>query len=262
MTTSPATTPDKDANGAPVYKPGEIDFDTLDDTPEDYRRMLRTLIGKQYVGEIAACEMFSRAVYHLPEPRNKAALVHTANEEAEHVEMMDDLARKVGLDVDAWLERRRPGGTHFLGSEEDVKDWIEVSVFKHMIDRCGRVWLWSMRNTSFKPYGDVIKPILQDEARHGQDGAEEVVRLCESGHREAVQERVDYWFPRGMQLLGKPGSEGNRIAHHYGLKLHDSDEEMAKWIGELKPAFETADITLPGPDAVREHGVDLGDASW
>jgi len=125
----------------PVYQPGEIDFDGLDDTPEDYRRMLRTLIGKQYVGEIAACEMFARAAYYLPDPGRKAALVHTANEEAEHVEMMDELARKVGLDVDAWLARRRPGGTHFLGSEDDVKDWIEVSVFKHMIDRCGRVWL-------------------------------------------------------------------------------------------------------------------------
>ena len=77
-----------------------------------------------------------------------------------------------------------------------------------------------------------------------------------------MQERVDYWFPRGMQLLGKPGSEGNRIAHHYGLKLHDSDEEMAKWIGELKPAFEKADVTIPGPDKVREHGVDLADVSW
>ena len=246
----------------PVYQPGEIDFDGLDDTPEDYRRMLRTLIGKQYVGEIAACEMFARAAYYLPDPGRKAALVHTANEEAEHVEMMDELARKVGLDVDAWLARRRPGGTHFLGSEDDVKDWIEVSVFKHMIDRCGRVWLWSMRNSSFGPYADVIGPILRDEARHGQDGAEEVVRLCESGHREAVQERVDYWFPRGMQLLGKPGSEGNRIAHHYGLKLHDSDEEMAKWIGEIKPPFENAGISLPEPDQVREHGVDLADVSW
>jgi 1,2-phenylacetyl-CoA epoxidase catalytic subunit len=262
MSTSPEAKPQEDANGAPVYKPGEIDFDTLDDTPEDYRKMLRTLIGKQYVGEIAACEMFSRAVFHLPDPRHKAALVHTANEEAEHVEMMDELARKVGLDVDGWLERRRPAGSHFLGSTEDVTDWLEVSVFKHMIDRCGRVWLWSMRQTSFKPYADVIRPILQDEARHGQDGAEEVGRLCEAGHRDEVQERVDYWFPRGMQLLGKPGSEGNRVAHHYGLKLHDSDEEMAKWIGELKPPFETVGVSLPTPEQVRERGVDTAGVSW
>lgn len=250
----------KDEN--PLYQPEEIDFDTLDDTPEEYRKMLRTLIGKQYVGEIAACELFSRAVYHMPQPAHKAALVHTANDEAEHVEMMDDLARKVGLDVDDWLARRRPGGTHFLGHEDDVKDWVEVSVFKHMIDRCGRVWLWSMRNTSFGPYAKVISPILKDEARHGQDGAEEVIRLCETGHREQVQERVDYWFPRGMRLLGRPGSEGNRIAHHYGLKHHDSDEEMEKWIGEMKPPFEKVGISLPTPDQVRASGVDLADITW
>jgi len=249
-------------NGEPVYQPGEINFDTLDETPEDYRRMLRTLIGKQYVGEIAACEMFSRTVYNLPDPAHKAALVHTANEEAEHVEMMDALARKVGLDVDAWLARRRPGRTHFLGSEDEVTDWVEISVFKHMIDRCGRVWLWSMRNTSFGPYAEVIDPIIKDEARHGQDGAEEMTELSENGNRDRIQELVDYWFPRGMQLLGKPGSEGNRVAHHYGLKLHDSDEEMKKWVGELKPSFEKVGVSLPTPDQVREHGVDLGDMSW
>ena len=80
MSSTQESTAAEAANGKPVYKPGEIDFDTLDETPEDYRKMLRTLIGKQYIGEIAACEMFSRAVFHLPDPRHKAALVHTANE--------------------------------------------------------------------------------------------------------------------------------------------------------------------------------------
>ena len=246
----------------PVYGPGEIDFDSLDDTPEEYRKMLRTLIGKQYVGEIAACEMFSRAVYYLPDPKQKAELVHTANEEAEHVEAMHELAVNVGLDVDKWLANRRPAGKHFLGTEDDVKDWVEVTVFKHMIDRCGRVWLWSMRNSSFKPYAEVMRPILKDEARHGQDGAEEMVRLCEAGFREKVQEHVDYWFPRGMQLLGRPGSEGNRIAHQYGLKLHDSDEEMKKWVGEIRDSFEKAGISLMTAEQVKEAGVDVGDVTW
>jgi 1,2-phenylacetyl-CoA epoxidase catalytic subunit len=246
----------------PVYGPGEIDFDSLEDTPEEYRKMLRTLIGKQYIGEIAACEMFSRAVFHMPDPIHKAELVHTANEEADHVEAMHELATRAGLDVEKWLGIRRPAGAHFLGTEEDVKDWIEVTVFKHMIDRCGRIWLWSMRNTSFAPYAEVLRPILKDEARHGQEGADELNRLCETGYREQVQERVDYWFPRGQELLGRPGSEGNRISYQYGLKLHDSDEEMKKWLGEIKPPLESAGITLMTPEQVKEHGVDVAGVTW
>ena len=246
----------------PIYGPGEIDFDSLDQTPEEYRKMLRTLIGKQYIGEIAACEMFSRAVFHMPDPIHKAALVHTANEEANHVESMHELATRAGVDVAKWLGIRRPGGAHFLGTEDDVKDWLEVTVFKHLVDRCGRIWLWSMRNSSFAPYADVLRPILKDEARHGQEGADELIRLCETGHREQVQERVDYWFPRGLQLLGRPGSEGNRVSYQYGLKLHDSDEEMKKWLGEITPALEQAGITLMSPGEVKAWGVDVSDVSW
>ena len=98
----------------PIYKPGDVTFENLDETPEDYRHMLRTLVGKQLQGEIAACELFARAVHCVDEPAQKVELASTAKEEADHVAAVDDLAHAVGVDVAAALALQVVAGLAFL----------------------------------------------------------------------------------------------------------------------------------------------------
>lgn len=246
----------------PLYKPRQFDFGSWDETPDEYKKMLRVLVGKQLQGEIAACELFCRAVQYLEQPEQKVEMVETAHDEAVHVAAVEKLAKGIGVDLELVLSRRRPLARHFLGEDDEVNNWVEVCVFKHLIDRAGRVWLWTMRESSFKPYSEVLYPILRDEARHGNEGANEIIELAEKGHREQIQRYVNRWFPRAMQLLGRPRSQGNQLAHKYGLKSEDSDAEMRKYAKEIMPALKRAEINLPTPDEVRSLGVDILDVTW
>ncbi|MDH3689045.1 MAG: phenylacetate-CoA oxygenase subunit PaaI [Gammaproteobacteria bacterium] len=245
-----------------IYKPHQFDFDNWHGAPEEYKKMLCILVGKQLQGEIAACELFCRTVQYLEKPEHKVELVETAHDEAVHVAAVEKLAKQIGVDLELVLSRRRPLAMHFLGKDDEVKDWVEVCVFKHLIDRAGRIWLWTMRDSSFKPYSEVLAPILRDEARHGNEGANEIVEFSNNGKREEVQRYVNRWFPRAMRLLGRPRSQGNQIAHKYGLKTEDSDTEMRKYVKEITPALEKANIVLPTPDNVRGLGVDILDVTW
>ena len=246
----------------PVYQPYEVDFDRWDDTPEEYKGMVRYLVGRQFQGEIAACELFARTVQYLDTPHQKVELTRTAMEEAEHVRIVGELAPRIGLDVDEMMRTRRPLATWFLGDEDDIRDWTEVCVFKWLIDRAGNIWLWSMRHSSFKPYADTMVPIMRDETRHQSDGAKYVLEEVENGKREYVQDLVNKWFPRGMKLLGRPQSRGNMLAHKYGLKREDSAIEMRKYLREIMPTVQKAGLTLPSADEIRAMGIEIRDVTW
>ncbi len=246
----------------PLYQPGQITLDQWEEMPEEYRRMLRYLVRRQLEGEIAACEVFSRAVQYLDRPEHKIALCKTAVEEAEHVRIVSDLAPRIGIDVEAVMAKRRPLASWFLGDVDDVEDWTEACVFKWIVDRAGNVWLWSMRNTSFQPYAETMPPIMRDEARHQADGGKTVLKEIENGRGELVQEYLNKWFPRGMQLLGRPQSEGNILAHKFGLKHADSAVEMRKYVGEIMPTVKKGGLTLPSPEEITARGVEILDVTW
>ncbi len=246
----------------PLYQPGSISIDRWDEMPEEYRGMLRYLVRRQLEGEIAACETFSQAVQYLDRPEHKIELCKTAAEESTHIGIISDLAQKIGIDMDDLLAKRRPLASWFLGEVDDVRDWTEVCVFKWLVDRAGNIWLWSMRNTSFQPYAETMPPILRDEARHQADGAKTVLGEIENGRRELVQKYLDKWFPRGMQLLGRPQSKGNILAHKYGLKHADSAVEMRKYIREIMPTVEKGGLTLPSPEEIKARGVEILDVTW
>ncbi|MGE0799349.1 MAG: Phenylacetic acid catabolic protein [Lautropia sp.] len=246
----------------PTYGPGQITLNQWDDMPEDYRGMVRYLVGRQLQGEIAACELFARAVQYVDTPQQKVELTQTAMEEANHVQIVSELAPKIGIDMDELIRTRRPLATWFLGDVDDVKDWTELCVFKFLVDRAGNVWLWSMRDTSFKPYGDTMIPIMRDESRHQTEGARGVLAEIAHGRRELVQQYVNKWFPRAMKLLGRPQSKGNQLAHKYGLKGPDSEVEMRKYLGEIQPTITKAGLALPSPDDLRAMGIDIRSVAW
>jgi 1,2-phenylacetyl-CoA epoxidase catalytic subunit len=246
----------------PIYKTDDISFEQWDQMPEDYRSMVRYLVGRQLQGEIAACELFARTVQYVDTPKQKVMLMQTAMDEANHITIVSELAPKIGIDMDHLMKTRRPLATWFLGDDTDVKDWTELCVFKFLIDRAGNIWLWSMRDTSFKPYRDTMAPIMRDEAHHQNDGAKGVLAEVERGQRELVQKYVDKWFPRAMRLLGRPQSAGNLLAHKYGLKGPDSVVEMRKYLDEILPTLKKGGLTLPSPQAMRDIGVELLDVTW
>ncbi len=246
----------------PQYGPGEITLDRWDGMPADYKKMTRRLVGGQLAGEMAACETFGRCLQFLDDPQQYRHLAKTVLEESTHVRLLADLAPRIGIDVGEIMARRRPLATWFLGERDDVTSWTEICVFKWLIDRAGSIWLWSMRDTSFKPYRDTMGRIMADEARHQADGGRDVLLEIAKERRGEVQRLVDYWFPRAIQLLGRPESEGNRVAARLGLKHADSVVEMRKYLDEILPTVLEGGLTLPTPDDLRARGVEFGDLTW
>ena len=246
----------------PIYGPGEIGLEQWDDMPDDYKWMVRRLVGGQLTGEMAACETFGRCLQFLDRPEHYTHLSMTAMEEGNHVRILGELAPKIGIDFERLFAKRRPLATWFLGGADEVTSWTEACVFKWLIDRAGNMWLWSMRDSSFAPYRDTMGRIMADEERHQDDGAKYVLVEIAAGRKDAVQAHVDCWFPRAIQLLGRPQSEGNRLAARYGLKHADSSVEMRNYLDQIMPTVREGGLSLPSPAALRAQGIEIADVTW
>lgn len=104
--------------------------------------------------------------------------------------------------------------------------------------------------------------IMADEERHQDDGARSTLVEIDDGRKDAVQALVDKWFPRAIQLLGRPQSEGNRLAARYGLKHADSLVEMRDYIAQIMPIVTAGGLTLPTPADLRGRGIDIAELTW
>ncbi len=61
----------------------------------------------------------------------------------------------------------------------------------------------------------------------------------------AVQQALDFWFPKVNKIFGKAGTESNQRYRQFKLKQRDNHEIRIVWYDEIKPILESYGLKLP-----------------
>lgn len=248
--------------GAPIYGPSEITEETFKDTPEEYQDLVRWVVGRQLLEELSAACIFAKAapLFYREGPEKVRYCVHLAEEEVGHCRAVARILPGIGLDYSLFANHDRPYAQDFHGDPQFPQSWEDVLVFNWLAEESGRLFLWSMRDTSYAPYANVNRAIIAEEERHAEGGPTHLIRHIEENGdeaREKVQERVDEWFPKAIRLLGVPRSAKQQKFHHYGLKAEDTEEQLPLWLDAVLPYADQLGLTVPTSEDMRATGLVL-----
>ena len=252
----------------PIYGPREITEETFGATPQEYKEMLRWVVSRQLLEELSAACIFAKAASHFYRegPDKVLYCAHLAEEESEHCQVIAGILPGIGLDYSLFRDHDRPFAADFYGSEDFPRNWEDVLVFNWLAEESGRLFLWSMRESSYAPYADANQAIIEEEEAHAEGGPIHLIRHIQDNGNEArvkVQEGVDEWFAKSIRLLGDPRSEKQQKFHYYGLKKEDTDDQLPIWLGNVMPVMEQLGLRAPTPAEVRATGLNLPDGiSW
>ena len=246
----------------PIYGPREITEATFASTPDEYKDLLRWVVSRQLLEELSAACIFAKAApqFYREGPEKVLYCAHLAHEESEHCQVIARILPGIGLDDSLFKTHHRPFAEDFYGSKDFPRSWEDVLVFNWLAEESGRLFLWSMRDSSYAPYADANQAIIEEEEGHAEGGPVHLIRhLDENGDQalERVQECVDEWFPKAIRLLGSPRSDKQQKFHYYGLKKEDTDEQLPLWLGTVMPVMKQLNLKAPSPDAVRATGLTL-----
>jgi len=266
MTMSKSTTIEAAPVQEPLYGPGEITEERFDSMPNGYKDCVRSAIRRQALGEIGAGAIFARLMVRFYEDGDSDRAIfaaHLAEEEAGHCQLITAILPGIGLSKDIYETSQPRYGEIFGGTSEDLDSWEALIMFNWLAEKAGTMFLRSFRNTSYKPWYDTMKSIVEEEEGHEDSGITNVRRYLKMWpeNRPLIQTLVDKWFPISLKLLGIPGSEKQQKYHKYGLKAEDSTEQIPVWLNAVLPDMAKLKLRVPSVDELLSHGVILPDDS-
>jgi len=246
----------------PIYGPLEITEEAFGTAPQEYQDLLRWVVSRQLLEELSAACIFAKAAPHFYRegPDKVLYCAHLAEEESEHCQRIAQILPGIGLDYSLFRDHHRPFAADFYGNEDFPRNWEDVLVFNWLAEESGRLFLWSMRDSSYAPYAQANQEILEEEEQHAEGGPVHLIAHLNENGADAhgrVQDCVDEWFAKSIRLLGDPGSPKQRKFHYYGLKKEDTNDQLPIWLNTVMPVMKQLDLRAPTPDDVRATGLNL-----
>jgi ring-1,2-phenylacetyl-CoA epoxidase subunit PaaA len=234
-----------------IEKPQDVD--KLD--PE-YGDLLRRVLQIQADCEIGGPHLYYKdCLLNAPTSTDKLIVARTASEEFDHFRKMCKLAND--LDVDTTYLLKRSNTERAVEAFRDVIDtWEGYAVFGFLVDRVGRFQLEEYVGGSYQPLDKLMQPMLLEEQGHISHGQEETARMAASedkGQRERIQERVNYWYPKALDMFGTSESRRAERFMHWGLKKRHNAEARQQYIDEVTPLIEGMGLQVPDEKEGRKY---------
>jgi benzoyl-CoA 2,3-dioxygenase component B len=131
-------------------------------------------------------------------------------------------------------------GNHVLDAFNlDYDSFMDNIAFAAIIDRVGKYQLTMQKVCAYKPMADSMPPMLREEAFHLAAGVIPLRRFAERAAKgdplanmRLVQESINKWFPRGLEMFGD--ERGGQKNIQFGFKDLTNREAVAQYIEEVR----------------------------
>ena len=229
-------------------------------SPEYYEAVLNLML-MQADSELAGGIGYMPWIAQAPSINEKYAVATMVREEIGHAHAMYKLLRGIGFDVDAhvaqhdWDLRVQADniGTERLADDKRVNifyypipTWADFIMFNFCMDRGASHQLYDAEHCSYAPWNRTIKKISEEETGHLQHGDLWVRKMAEDpASRDEVQAALDRWFPRVMNIFGRPNTPKNEIYRQLGLKVRDNEEVRQAFVDDVTPKIAAWGLRLP-----------------
>jgi ring-1,2-phenylacetyl-CoA epoxidase subunit PaaA len=234
-----------------------------DEIPEEYKEALLNLMLQQADSELAGAYGYIPWIEKAPNIHEKLLVAQIVKDEVRHAFAMYKLLGELGVDVDDRIAQqdfayRLNEANADIGTERKAQDkrvnifyypietWTDFIMFNFCMDRGAGHQLEDALDSSYAPWMRAIKTIFQDEVMHMNHGDTWVTKLAaDPATRPEVQEALNKWFPRTMNIFGSPKSRKNEVYRKFGLKKRTNEEVRQAFKAEIEKKIEGTGLTLP-----------------
>ena len=234
---------------------------TSDEMSEEYRDDLVNLMTMQADSELAGAFGYIPFIAKAPGVEEKLIVANIVRDETRHAKAMYGLLRDLGVDVDSRVDehdynyrtRQEAIGTERVGTDQRVnifyypiETWADFVTFNFLMDRGAGHQLEDGLEGSYSPWANELQRIFKEELTHIRHGDMWVERLAKDpAAKVEIQDAITKWFPRVMNIFGRPGTRRNERYRRFGLKKRDNDEVRAAFVAEVKANCDAWGLTLP-----------------
>lgn len=244
---------EKLAKGGKIASPEEM--------TEEYREHLLNLMMMQADSELAGAFGYVPWIMKSPSIQETLTVAQIVKDEVRHARVMYRLLEQMGKDVQGYYDSHnfslrvtdKDIGTERVADDKRVNifyypidTWFDFIMFNFCMDRGAGHQLQDATDCSFKPWCDVMEGIFKEENMHMAHGDFWVKKLAQDPKtREGAQEALNRWFPRTMNIFGRPNSSKNKIYRSLGLKKRDNEQVRQAFALEVKQRCDEFGLEVP-----------------
>jgi ring-1,2-phenylacetyl-CoA epoxidase subunit PaaA len=230
----------------------KIERQDLEKMPSEYRELLGRVLTIQADCEIGGPHLYVQdMLMKAPSKVNQLVVARTAAEEMDHYRKIARLAGEIGVDTSFLLSI--PNQKRYLEAFRGMIDtWEDFSVFGFLIDRVGRFQLEEFLDCSYLPLQRVLPEILKEEMGHIGFGTNQTAELAAQGE-ERVQQSVNFWYVKALDMFGRSDSERSNRYCHWGLKRRSNTQARWEFKKEVDPLIINMGLSVPDPVAGRKY---------
>jgi ring-1,2-phenylacetyl-CoA epoxidase subunit PaaA len=245
-----------DINNGKTFNEGE-------DLPELYRKKLLNLLWMQGDSEYSGALGYLPWIEKAPNIKSKVLVGQIVKDEMRHASVIYRLLRGLGQDPEERVENLDLGykleedetNIGFTRAKDDyrvnifyyqIKYWEDFILFNFLMDRAAGHQLEDTLHSSYTPWKEAISGIYKEEVMHVAHGDKWVKKLAADPERkEFLQERLNLWWPRVMNVFGSSKSSTNDIYVRLGLKKRTNAQVREVFLKEIISMTDEWGLVLP-----------------
>jgi ring-1,2-phenylacetyl-CoA epoxidase subunit PaaA len=241
-------------------------FDKGDELPPLYKKNLMNLLWMQGDSEYAGALGYMPWIEKAPEVKEKVLVAQMVKDEMRHASVIYKMLRDLGEDVDKHIEETDMGykleedevNIGFKRIKNDarvnifyyqIKYWTDYILFNFLMDRAAGHQLEDTLHSSYVPWKKGIEGIYKEEVMHLTHGDIWVKKLSKDPEQKAfLQERLNLWWPRVMNVFGRTIGGANDIYVRLGLKNRTNTEVRDVFVAEIQEMCDKCGLTITAWD--------------
>lgn len=238
-------------------------FDKGEELPPVYRKHLMNLLWMQGDSEYSGALGYMPWIEKAPDVKEKVLVAQITKDEMRHSQVIYKMLRDLGEDPEAHIEKTDMGwkleedevNIGFKRIKDDfrvnifyyqIKYWEDFILFNFLMDRAAGHQLEDTLHSSYLPWKKGIEGIYKEEVFHVTHGDTNIKKLCQDPEKRAfVQERLNLWWPRVMNVFGKTIGGSNEIYVKLGLKQRTNKEVREVFVKEIKDLCDQVGLVVP-----------------
>ena len=246
-----------------IRRGGKIE--AADWMPEDYRKLLLKFIQMHGVSEIMGAFPEKEWVPKAPTLRRKLGIMAKVQDEVGHGQLLlrvaEDLGEPLGVTRDQLITDIFTGRTKFHNVFHMASPtWADAGVIGWLVDGAAILSQAALLDTSYAPYGRVLKRICAEESFHMQHGESIVLSLAEGTtlQRQMLQDSVNRWWESLMFFFGPPEvSNSARKMMEYRIREKSNEELRQRFLSRYVPRIHSLGLTIPDDDLHYDESADV-----
>jgi ring-1,2-phenylacetyl-CoA epoxidase subunit PaaA len=233
------------------------------DMSDEYFEHLTNLMNQQADSELAGAFGYVPWIQKAPTVEEMLIVSNITRDEVRHARAMYRLLEDIGIKTEEITNDKdytlRLDSNADLGADRAAADkrvnifyypidtWYDFVMFNFLMDRGAGHQLEDVKKSSYGPWSREIERIFKEEMTHVGHGEYWGKKLAtDSPETKAqIQKTLEKWFPRTMNIFGKPGTKKNRRYRELGLKLRDNAEVRDTFAKEVKALCDEYGLHVP-----------------